>query len=192
MVLIQAKADNKKDIADTLQDLMVAAEDLKLNLGCGGKTFEGMINIDKYNDFADVKMDALVLEYEDNSCGLVYSNNLFEHFDRVECIAALKEWWRVLKDNGLMIIMCPDCEAVINAYGLLMDIPEMFNSMMMMIFGWADGPGQQHKFGYNPATLWDIVEKNGFAPEIIYKDIPIRPTPNMTIIARAIKNGKEV
>lgn len=175
-----------------IRDLMLHENGVKLNLGCGGKTIDGMINIDLYNEYADVHMNALNLEYEDNSCNVVYSNNLFEHFDRHEAHEALDEWYRVLNHKGLLVIMCPDDEAVIKAYFGLIDIPEMFNSMMMMLFGWAEGPGQLHKWGYNAKTLWAMVEKHGFKVEVLYKEVPQRPTPNMTIIARAIKNGKEV
>lgn len=189
MELSVAGIEDKHEIGIKIRDLMINAEDLKLNVGCGGKTFDGLINIDLNSDIADVKADAKALPYPDNSCGLVFNSNLLEHFDRTERFDAIKEWHRVLKPNGLLITAVPDDETVINIYKDHLHIDECWNSMMLMIFGIAEGPGMTHRWGYNPRSLWDFIETNGFKVEILYQGMPVRPTPNMTIIARAIKNG---
>jgi predicted SAM-dependent methyltransferase len=51
--------------------------------------------------------DAARLEwFSDNSLDFVYSSHLLEDFDDTK--AALKEWLRVLKPGGNLIIFCPD------------------------------------------------------------------------------------
>lgn len=51
--------------------------------------------------------DCLNLEwFRDNCLDYVYSSHLLEDFEDTE--AALKEWLRVLKPGGLLIIFCPD------------------------------------------------------------------------------------
>lgn len=83
-----------------------------LNLGCQIHYFDGWINQDVVSDDINIKAelycDAAKLPLEDNSIDFIYSGHLIEHYypDTVE--EAVKEWHRVLKPGGRIVIVTPD------------------------------------------------------------------------------------
>lgn len=98
-----------------------------LDLGCGGKKIhEGVIGVDIRADGqmgvgantdhpakADIEADILNLPFEDGEIDAILAKHLFEHI--IDPIEALNEWRRILKDNGKLVILCPDyryCEAI--------------------------------------------------------------------------------
>lgn len=91
---------------------------LKLHLGCGPIYLDDYVNIDYYNPTADLKLDITDLSYfNDSSVDEIFMNAVFEHIYNYEQIPALKEWLRILKPNGKLIIdSIPDFDTVIQAY----------------------------------------------------------------------------
>ena len=88
-----------------------------LDLGCGtNKPFEHFIGVDNSHhakEFGwDIKPDIHVDTCEDlsifggNSMDFVFSSHLLEHIEDYK--KALKEWWRVLKQKGFLILYLPD------------------------------------------------------------------------------------
>ena len=94
-----------------------------LDVGCGrGEFLQGFINCGlkgygldqfdtakKYSPKALIKVINLEKEkfpYVDNTFDVVFSKSVLEHFYRPEEI--IKEFYRVLKPNGIIITMCPD------------------------------------------------------------------------------------
>ena len=101
-----------------------------LHVGCGPKTKSQIrgFNNDNWNEIRfdidkDVNPDiegtltdmSLV---KTGSVDAVYSSHNIEHIYPHEVPIALKEFYRVLKDDGIVVITCPDlqgvCEAVVN------------------------------------------------------------------------------
>jgi predicted SAM-dependent methyltransferase len=133
---------------------------IKLHLGCGSMIIPGYVNCDLYNKDAEVKCDAKNLPYEDDSVDEVLSMHLIEHFDFYEAFDVLKEWKRVLKEDGKLHLETPNllttCEAFIkasetdrvNLYGQFFAIP------------WV--PGEIHKFLYTETQLRWTLEQVGF------------------------------
>lgn len=88
-----------------------------LDLGCGGrKVFPGkhIIGIDNNVDAKlfgmpanpDINADCDKLGmFADGSIDVIFSSHLIEHFEDTE--AALKEWWRVLRPGGRLILYWP-------------------------------------------------------------------------------------
>lgn len=87
-----------------------------LDLGCGPlKILPHVIGVDSCADTAlfgipiqpdlKVKDCADLSDFEDAACDSVFSSHLLEHI--VDTEAALKEWWRVLKPNGFMVLYLP-------------------------------------------------------------------------------------
>lgn len=90
---------------------------LKLHLGCGEIHLDDFINIDIIKTQAvDKIMDVRKLEYEDNSIEAIYSAHVLEHFTRPEAPQVLKEWYRVLKPGGRLIIVNPNLNRWILRY----------------------------------------------------------------------------
>ena len=88
---------------------------VKLNLGCGDKILSGYVNVDVAESRAGKRPDVLcdlhrLASFEDNSADEILSVHVVEHFWRWEVVDVLKEWVRVLKPGGLMILECPEPE----------------------------------------------------------------------------------
>ncbi len=104
----------------------MAVEELRLHLGCGNDIRAGYINIDKYDEAAQVKADACDLPYEDNSVDEIVSFQMIEHLPywQTSVITSgmalfhepifFQECYRVLKPGGTMITECPDLEWIAN------------------------------------------------------------------------------
>ena len=70
------------------------------------------VNPDIVGTLTDMKL------VKTGSVDAVYSSHNIEHIFPHEVPIALKEFYRVLKDDGIVVITCPDlqsiCEAVVN------------------------------------------------------------------------------
>jgi len=77
-------------------------EQIKLNLGSGGKVIEGFVNIDIDSNLdPDLCFDVSEgLPYEDNSIDEVRAFDFLEHIKIGKTIFVIDEIWRVLKPGG--------------------------------------------------------------------------------------------
>ena len=104
----------------------------------------------------------------------VYSSHNIEHIYPHEVRIALKEFYRVLKDDGIVVITCPDlqsiCEAVVNDKLLepLYDSEEGYPiSPIDILFGWRIPIKQgneymAHKGGFTYSALNSSFFEAGF------------------------------
>lgn len=97
---------------------------IKLHLGCGKRFIPGFIHIDiiedKHIDYVRNINDLSI--FEDNSIDLIYNCHVLEHFERKEITKVLKEWYRVLKPEGILRISVPGFEEMIKIYEKNKDI----------------------------------------------------------------------
>lgn len=145
---------------------------VRLNLGCGDKILEGFVNVDVVESRAGKKPDVIcdlheLTPFEDNSADEVMAIHVVEHFWRWEVVDILKEWVRVLKPGGKMILECPNlisaCQAVLadpdNA-----TLPGVEGQRSMwVLYGdprWQD-PLMVHRWGYTPKSLAQIMHDAG-------------------------------
>ena len=145
---------------------------IKLNLGCGDVILKDYINCDLHNSLANMKCDALKLSFDDNSVDEVLTSHLIEHFDFFEGIAALKEWFRVLKPGGKLIIECPDLLGTCKKF--LASNEQDRVSFYPHFYGFPWFSGHAHKFGYTETQLRSTLGWAGFNNEKI-KRVPIGP-----------------
>ena len=109
-------ANAKKELAYCSSKLV------RLNMGCGLDLKEGYINIDTQDIMLEkpykfVKSDCGNLTFlRDRSVDEIYANQLLEHIHPLNIKEVLYEWRRVLKIGGIVRIIFPDFEKVIEYY----------------------------------------------------------------------------
>lgn len=83
---------------------------MKLHLGCFNKKIHGFINVDIREDVSPDAVDDVFTLYTfpDNYAELIYACHVLEHASREDAKMALKNWYRVLKPNGILRIAVPD------------------------------------------------------------------------------------
>jgi len=140
---------------------------MRLNIGCGQRTWDGYFNIDAVRhplaprdpdliyafDFdADGKLVAPI-PLEDGVVDEITGIHVFEHFYRWTCEAVVQEFVRLLKPGGRLILELPDlikcCQNIIEGregkepdqlgrWGLYGD-PRPKDKFMCHPWGWAPG-----------------------------------------------------
>lgn len=161
----------RKQYTDFVKDIK---GDIKIHLGCGGKRFEGYINIDAVpTEGSDMVMDVVDLSViPSNSISEIFMKSVFEHFYRHQQDQILREYHRVLKKGGKLVISVPDFDVAIDAYvrkekGIVGEIFDL-NHVRQYIFGELvpENPFYQlHKDIFNKESIKLLLEKNGFIIE---------------------------
>jgi ubiquinone/menaquinone biosynthesis C-methylase UbiE len=145
---------------------------IKLNLGCGDKILDGYINVDVANERAgkqpDIISDVRNLEnFADNYADEILAVHVVEHFWRWEVVQIIKEWVRVLKPGGKMILECPNlksaCEEFLKDPDLNSGPGQEGQRTMWVFYGdprWTD-PLMVHRWGYTPLSLAKVMHEAG-------------------------------
>ena len=84
----------------------------KLNMGGGSKDLNGFINID-FIACPDVQRQVIanildIAFIPDGCASQVHSNHVVEHLSNVDLANQIREWHRILKEDGLLTIRCPN------------------------------------------------------------------------------------
>jgi ubiquinone/menaquinone biosynthesis C-methylase UbiE len=127
---------------------------MKLHLGCGNDYLKGWVNVDLYAKEADIIADVLHLPFEDNSADAILAQHVIEHFHYYNSFKLFKEWYRVLKPGGWLIVECPDLKKVTKAF-LEKTIP--FDAMYVCLYGEPWKPGQTHYYAwFTEQLIWAL------------------------------------
>jgi len=130
---------------------------LKLHLGCGNIRLNSYVNVDhRLTKATDMICDVRKLPWPENSVDEIVSFHVIEHITLKQAACALKEWHRVLKKNGKLVIECPDFDQTVREY-LDGDSERIYN-----VYGRDRFSGDLHQFGYNFPRLKKILEEIGF------------------------------
>lgn len=145
---------------------------LRLNLGCGDKILDDYINVDVAPSRAGRKPDIIcdlhrLSMFDTNSVDEILSIHVIEHFWRWEVADILREWVRVLKPGGILILECPN---LISACEALLANPDVASAegsegqrSMWVFYGdpkWQD-PLMVHRWGYTPNSLIQLLMQTG-------------------------------
>lgn len=102
---------------------------IKLNLGCGKKKWGGYVNVDLPGNWSghkpDVESDLRKLPFPDDYADEAYAIHVLEHFHLWEVPEILKEWKRVLKPKGRLVIEVPCLEKILYWFTQKPLIPRM-------------------------------------------------------------------
>ena len=132
-------------------------KELRLHLGCGGKHFDGYVNVDLWiTDATDVISDITSLPWPDNAANVIESYHVIEHISHKKIKGTLTDWHRVLKPGGKLVLECPHFDEAIREY-LSGDETRLLN-----IFGRQRFLGDTHLYGFNPKRLTRLLEEIGF------------------------------
>jgi predicted SAM-dependent methyltransferase len=159
-----------------------------LHIGCGLKRKESTTPVFNTDDWEEVTLDIdkrnnpdILASFTDlsgiksSSFDAIFSSHNIEHIFYHEALIAIKEFYRILKPNGYIYILCPDlvsvCEALIER-GPNEPLYNTSNGSYVaasdMLYGWR-GPIESgnkfmaHKFGYSEKTLISAFQKGGFS-----------------------------
>ena len=137
-------------------------ESIRLNLGCGSRFLDGWVNIDiveretakaeEKGKVPDVVSDIRKLPFDDDYADEAMAIHVVEHFHVWEVPGLLKEWIRVLKPEGKLVIEVPDLDKVIAYMAAGMKHPSY---TMWPLYGdpsYGD-PLMSHKWAYTQSTL---------------------------------------
>lgn len=180
----------EKQISQYISNLRRVSK-LGLHLGAGSTKIDGLINCDLYNPDADLKVDCTnLVEFENNSVDLIETHHMLEHlsFENVE--KALKDWNRVLKLDGYLIITCPDITSIAILWVKLFfkkfftDVESEVNYVLKMIYGSQENEGMFHRSGFDKSHITYLLNKHNFNVVFSYTPYPLRPTPSLLIIAK--------
>jgi SAM-dependent methyltransferase len=147
---------------------------VRLNLGCGDKILPGYVNVDVVEARAGMKPDVIcdlhdLAPFADASADEILSVHVVEHFWRWEIRDVMREWARVLKPGGRMIIECPN---ILSACRTFLENPQQFSRedqngqrTMWVFYGdpkWKD-PLMIHRWGYTADSLKELLSEVGLA-----------------------------
>ena len=90
--------------------------------------------------------DAAKIPFEDNHFDRIEAKNILEHFSFNETVNVLKEWNRVLKPDGAILIVVPLIGAAIKRY---LEIDHLCSNLQWGLMG-----GQRNKYDFH-YTLFD-------------------------------------
>jgi predicted SAM-dependent methyltransferase len=145
-------------------------------IGCGeNKEFYNSIGVDiRKTKKTDVIADARKLPFKDGSFDQIYSSHAIEHFSHTEVEAVLIEWIRVLKNEGVFELKCPDLRIRALIFFLTPSWDDIKN-----IYGGQDYKENYHNCGFTYGLLKEVLNNNGvFQVKRIldrYKNIPLLP-----------------
>lgn len=122
---------------------------LRLNLGCQIHYFDGWVNIDIVGDDPNIKVDLACdvakLPYEDNTVDFIYAGHLVEHFYPDKLPDIIQEWKRILKRDGKVVIITPDCGAIFRDYATgKFGIEATWQQIYGRIYSYDSAPERHH------------------------------------------------
>ncbi|HEY0836634.1 MAG TPA: methyltransferase domain-containing protein, partial [Azospirillum sp.] len=145
---------------------------VRVNLGCGDTLRPGYVNVDIAEARAGVRPDVLcdlhrLTPFADASADEVLAVHVVEHFWRWEVVDILREWARVLKPGGRMVLECPNlrtaCEQFLKDPDAFAQADARGQHTMWVFYGdpqWRD-PLMVHRWGYTPETLMQVMAEAG-------------------------------
>lgn len=159
----------------------------KLNLGCGNHILPEFVNIDNIPHCKDVYIDDIIYlqTFEDNSVDFIYSSHTLQCiFPRSKVTEALKNWYRVLKPKGHIVIEVPNVVPLMRKY---LNNEVSHETFVQGIYG-VDRPGIRQFSCFDFEYLQKLLEEVGFKNvRQIEQPEYSRHDPNTNLVVEAWK-----
>lgn len=143
---------------------------MRLNLGCGVKRLESYINVDiDPSVHPEILLSAIDLKiFNDCTVDEIFGSHLIDHLSYSEFDCAIREWHRVLKHGGYLVLECPDFEALCKEFLRVSEqekwvsYQKTWHSLIKHFYGKQSTPYQYHKNGFTKDRLTSILMSVGF------------------------------
>jgi predicted SAM-dependent methyltransferase len=141
---------------------------IRLNLGCGKHKTPGFVNIDlDPNVNPDMVFDlSKNLPYPKNSVHSIFASHILEHLHMNLSERVLKNWYDVLKKDGILEIMVPNLTWA--AQRILEDEDIKDDWILKVIYGGEWNGFQHHQTGFTPKRLTNLLERIGFKIKLCF------------------------
>jgi ubiquinone/menaquinone biosynthesis C-methylase UbiE len=142
---------------------------MRLNIGCGSRRLPGYTGVDAVatRSGVDIVAPAHRIPLEDGCADEILAVHLWEHFYRWECDIVIKEWRRVLKVGGLLVLELPNlrkcCENLISGRAIPGKHPDQLAYWGIYGDPTTSDPFMVHRWGWTPQTLSAFLLDHGFA-----------------------------
>lgn len=139
--------------------MSLEGEIVKLDIGCGAQKVEGYTGVDAYVD-TDIKADMWNIPMNAGTVDEIYSSHALEHVPGMKVQETLKEWFRLLKPGGKLLLQVPNMDYVARFW--LTHKPEDHAWAEAIVFGNQAHEGEFHKSGFTPMGLQGDLQVSGF------------------------------
>lgn len=166
--MINVKSDNEK-----------SDDKKRLNLGCGIDIRAGYKNVDIRQDInPDIVLDIEKIPYpfDTESIDEILANDIVEHFSFINIDKIVREWNRILKIGGILIIRTPDLDMILP----LIRKNKNWKDLSWYIYGEQDYPYNFHKLIFTKEELKSFLKSVRFKTEEIHNE-------STNIVCKAIK-----
>lgn len=130
-----------------------------MNIGAGKKRIDGWVSVDLAGE-PDIVADVRTLPLPDGCADEAMAIHVIEHLYRWDAPAALKEWHRVIKPGGRLILELPDllkcCRNVLSGKGDRMGIWGLYGDPRY------ENPLMTHRWGWTASELVRELKSAGF------------------------------
>jgi len=136
---------------------------MKLNLGCGGDKREGYVNVDirkEVNPDRIMDLEKTPYPFDNESVDEILAKDVIEHFSFRNVERVVKEWHRILKKGGKLVIQTPDLDAILKAIkdGKI----KGWWQISYWLYGGQDYPENTHRLIFTKKEIRKLLEENGF------------------------------
>lgn len=165
---------------------------VRLNLGCGPKLLPGFVNCDLPGNWSgkppDVECDVTKpLPFPDAYADEIHAYHLLEHLWRWEAPVILKDWQRVLKPGGKLVLELPCLDKIVALYAHAL-IDGRAPDARLTIMGLYGDPGYRneammHRWCYSVNELEQGLAALGFVDIEEQRPTTHQPARDMRIVA---------
>jgi len=148
---------------------------VRLNIGCGARVLDGWTNCDIVRNPAaprdpEILCDAKAIPLPDGCAEMAQAIHVFEHFYRWEAEGVLREWRRLLKPGGVLILELPNlvkcCENFLSGRKRGGKDPDQLARWGIYGDPRTGDKFMNHPWGYSPDEVIDLLHANGFTDAV--------------------------
>jgi len=125
---------------------------INLHLGCGSVVHPKFVNVDLVPapHVHYVRSIDDLSPFKDNSVSLIHASHCLEHFPHGKVAEVLREWFRVLKKDGILRLSVPNFDVVLDIYN---ENRGDINIIMSILMGAQNYKYNFHKVAFTKSSL---------------------------------------